>query len=107
MRRRAKRQMAFAAEQAGGRVQADPARAGQIDFGPGVQVGEIVVCVPFGPSSGSTSALKLDQIAGDEARGEAEMAQDLHQQPGGIAARARRQRQRLSGAWTPGSMRIT
>ncbi len=94
MRRRAQRQMAFAAEQARGRVHADPAGAGNIDLGPGVQVGEILVRaarafdrIDVGP--------ELDEIARDEARGEAEPAQDLHQQPCRIAARARPQRQRL------------
>ncbi len=94
MRRRAQRQMAFAAEQARSRVHADPAGAGDIDLGPGVQVGEILVRaarafdrIDVGP--------ELDEIARDETRGEAEPAQDLHQQPGRIAARARAQRQRL------------
>jgi len=35
--------MAFAREQAGGRVEPDPARAGQEDLCPGVQIGEILV----------------------------------------------------------------
>ena len=43
MRRGGERQMAFAGEQAGGGVEADPAGAGNIDFRPGVQVGEIMV----------------------------------------------------------------
>ena len=43
---------------------------------------------PDGPSSGFTSGGELDQIAGDKAGGEAEIAQDLHQQPGRVAAGA-------------------
>ena len=31
---------------------------------------------------------ELDQVAGDEPRGQAEIAQDLHQQPGRVAARS-------------------
>ena len=79
--------MAFAGEQAGGGVEADPAGAGQVDFGPGVQIGEV-----GGGAGGAVERLhvgrELDQVAGDEARGEAEMAQDLDQQPGRIAAGA-------------------
>ena len=37
------RQMAFAGEQAGRRIEPDPAGPGQVDFGPGVQIGEILV----------------------------------------------------------------
>ena len=54
--RAGQRDVAFAAEQAGGRVEPDPAGAGQKHFGPGVQVGE-VVSAPDGPSSDFTSAL--------------------------------------------------
>ena len=76
MRRGGQRDMAFAGEQAGGRIEADPAGAGQIDFAPGMQVGEI----DFG-AGGAVERLQvgreLDQVAGDEAGGEAQMAQDL------------------------------
>ena len=73
--------MAFAGEQAGGRVEADPAGAGQVDLAPGVQVGEVRLRCRVGPSSDFTSARELDQVARDEARREAEVAQQLHQQP--------------------------
>ena len=106
MRRRRQRQMAFAAEQAGGRVHADPAGAGQIDLGPGVQVGEIVARAQRAFDRIDVG-LQLDEVAGDEARGEAEPAQDLHQQPGGVAARAGGQASVSSGVCTPGSMRMT
>ena len=40
---------------------------------------------------------ELDQVPGGEARGEAQMAQDLHQQPPGVAAGPLRALQRLVG----------
>jgi hypothetical protein len=43
MRGRRHRDVALTAEQAGGRVHADPAGPGDIDLGPGMQVGEILV----------------------------------------------------------------
>ena len=92
LRRCGERDMALAGKEAGSGIEADPARARQIDFGPGVQVGE----VGFGPG-GTVERLdvgfQLNEIAGDEARGESEMAQDLHQQPGAVAARTALQRQ--------------
>ena len=94
MRRGAQRQMALAAEQPRGRVEPDPAGAGQIDLGPGVQIGEIMVRA-LGAFERLLVGRELDEIAGDETRGEAETAQRLHQQPGRIAAGARTQRQRL------------
>ena len=57
VRRRGERQMALAAQQAGGRVEPDPAGAGQIDLGPGVQIGEVRASVPAGPSSDFRSGL--------------------------------------------------
>ena len=51
--------------------------------------------VPAGPVDRLDVGAQLDQVAGDEARGEAEPAQDLHQQPGAVAAGAGAQRQRL------------
>ncbi len=89
MRRRRDRDMAFGAEHAGGRVHADPARPRQIDLGPGVQIGEIDLRALRSVDRLDVGA-KLDQIAGDEARGEAEVAQDLDKRPGRIAARSAR-----------------
>ncbi len=77
--------MAFAGEQTGGRVQTDPAGAREIDLGPGVQVGEVGGGA-FRAGQGLHVRRKLDQVPGDEARGQAKMAHDLHQQPGGIPA---------------------
>jgi hypothetical protein len=77
--------MALAGKQAGCRVEPDPARARQIDLGPGMQVGEILVR-PAGARHRFLVDDQLDQVAGDEARGEAQAAQQLHQQPGAVAA---------------------
>ena len=94
MRSGAERQVALASEQARGRVHADPAGAGNIDLGPGVQVGEVDRRAG-GAVERDDVGLQLDQVSGDEARGEAEMAQDLHQEPAGIAARAGARGERL------------
>ena len=80
VRRGGERDVALAGQQAGGRVEADPAGAGQVDLGPGVQVGEVVVGAGRAVERDEVG-LELDQVAGDEARGEAEVAQDLHEQP--------------------------
>ncbi len=92
--RAGERDVALAGEQPGGRVEAHPARARQIGLAPSVQIGEI-----GGRAGGTVERLlvgdELDEIARGEARGDAEMAQQLHQQPGGIAARALGARQRL------------
>ena len=96
MRRRSQRHMALAGQQARSRIEADPAGARQIDLAPGVQVGEVVVGAG-GAIERDEVGLELDQIAGDEARGEAEIPQRLHQQPARIAARALLVRQRFLG----------
>jgi hypothetical protein len=88
--------VAFTGQQAGGGVQPHPAGAGQVDLAPGVQVGEIDL-----GAAGAVQALhvgrQLDQVARDEARRQAAVAQQLHQKPAGVAARAGAQRQRLLG----------
>ena len=43
---------------------------------------------PAGPFERLDVGLELNQIARDESRGQSQLAQDLHQQPGRIAARA-------------------
>ena len=87
LRRAGQRHVAFAGHQAGGRVQPDPAGAGQVDLAPGVQVGEI----DFG-AAGAVQRLhirfELDQVARDKARRQAAVAQELHQQPARITAGA-------------------
>ena len=88
------RDVALAGQQAGGGVEADPAGARQICLRPGVQVGEV-----GGRAFRAFERLhvgdELDQVAGDEARRVAELAQQLHQQPGGVAAGAFARGQRL------------
>ena len=90
------RNVALAGEQARGRIEADPARAGKIDLAPRVQVGEVVVGARR-PLERLGVGRELDQVAGDEARREPEVAQQLHQQPAGIAAGAACERERLLG----------
>jgi hypothetical protein len=55
-------------------IEADPARAGEIDLGPGVEIGE----VGFGAGRAAVDRLhvggQLDEIARDEPGGEAELA---------------------------------
>ena len=80
MRRRAQRQMALAAEQAGGGVHADPAGPRQKHLGPGVQIGEVLVGA-LRPFERIDVRPDLDEIARDEAGGEAEPPQHLHEQP--------------------------
>ena len=79
--------VAFSGEEAGGGVEADPAGAGEIDFGPGVEVGE----VGFGAGGAVERffvGFELDEIARDEAGGEAEAAEELDEEPGAVAAGA-------------------
>ncbi len=93
MRGRGKRDMALPAQQSRRGIKPDPAGAGDIDLGPGVQVGEVLRRAGR-PIERLHVGLELEQVAGDEARGEAEVAQDLYQQPGAVAAGAGRGGQR-------------
>ena len=55
-------------------VQTDPSRAGQIDFAPGMQVGEIL----FRPARAVERLLvgrELNEVAGDKPRRQSEMAE--------------------------------
>ena len=90
------RNMALASQQAGCGIQAYPAGARQIGLGPRVQVGKVRGRT-LRPGQRLHVADELDQITGDEARRIAELAQRLHQQPGGIAARALTGGQRFLG----------
>ena len=96
LRRAGQGNVAFAGQQPRGRVQADPAGARQEDLAPGVQIGE----VDFG-AAGAVERLdvgrQLDQVTRHEARGQAAVAQQLHQKPARVAARTRAQGQRLFG----------
>ncbi len=92
--RAGERDVALAGEQARGRIESDPAGARQIDFRPGMKVGEVVGRT-LRPVERLLVGHQLDQVTGGEARGEAEMAQDGDQQPAGVAARALGQPERL------------
>src|ERR1700722_12323478 len=86
--------MAFSAKEPRGCVKPNPSRAGQIDLGPGVQVGEVAIRAAR-PFDRIDVGSPLDQITGDEARRETEMTKDLHQQPGRVATGAGAERERL------------
>ena len=94
MRRRGQGNVAFAGEQARGRIEADPARARKIDLDPGVEIGEVVVGAGR-PVERDEVGLELDEIPRHEPRGEAQMAQDLHQEPARVAAGAEGALERL------------
>ena len=94
MGRRRERDVALAGEEARGRIEPDPAGAGKIDLGPGVEIGEVVVRAGRAVDS-DPIGLELNEVAGHEPRGEAQVAQDLHQKPARIAARARPALERL------------
>ncbi len=79
--------MPFASQQAGGRIQTNPAGARNIDLGPGVQVSEIHRCSRRA-IQGFEVRHQLDQIPRSKARRQAAMAQGLHQQPSRITAGA-------------------
>ena len=85
MRSCRKRNVPLACEQPRRRVEPDPARAGNVDLGPGVQIGEV-----GGRAGRSVERLhvggQLDQIAGYEPGGQTHLAQDRHQQPRRVAA---------------------
>ncbi len=86
--------VALVGEQPRGRIEADPAGTRQVDLGPGVKIGEVLLGAGRAVERLHVG-LELDQVAGDEAGGQAQVAQDLHQQPSRIAARARAQAKRL------------
>ena len=96
VRGRRQRDVPLAGEERGGGVHADPARTGDEHLGPGVQVGEVL-----GRAAGAVEALlvggELDEVAGDEAGGQAVHPQQADQQPRGVAARPDAQVQRLVG----------
>ena len=94
MRRGGEREMALPAQQAGRGIEPDPARAGYVHLGPGVQVSEILRR-PCGPIERNHVRSQLDQIARHEPRREADVTQDLHEQPSAVAARARIRCERL------------
>ena len=87
-RRAGQRDVTLTGQQARGGVEPDPSCPRQIDLAPGVQVGEI--------DRGAARAVErldvrheLNQVARHETYRQAATAQQLHQQPGRIAARPR------------------
>ena len=80
--------MTLSRQEPGGRVESNPSRAGKIDFGPGVQVGKIVLDLARSLHRIDVGT-QLDEIARDESGGEPEMPENLNQQPCRIAARSR------------------
>ena len=85
VRGRGQRDVAFPGEQRRRRVQADPARPGDVHLGPGVQIGEVLLGTAR-PVEALLVGGQLHEVAGDEPRGETEVPQRGHQQPGRVAA---------------------
>ena len=88
------RNMTFPGQQSGSRIESHPAGTRHEGLGPGVQVGEVLLR----PSRSIQRFLirrDLHQVAGHEPRRDAEIAQQLHQQPAGIAAGTEREFERL------------
>ena len=106
MRRGGDGDVPLAGQHARGDVEPDPSRARQIHFGPGVQIGKIVLDLarPFDRIDVGT---QLDEIARHETGGEPEVAQrsgstasaESRQDPAPDASVA-------SGVWMPGSIRM-
>ena len=82
------RNMAFARQHARSRVQPNPASAGHIHLGPGMQIGKV-----HGSSAGAVKRLlvgpQLNQIARHKSCSQAHLTHDLHQQPATVAAGTR------------------
>lgn len=93
--------VAFAGKQSGGGVETNPAGTGEEDLGPGVEIREIA-----GRSGGAFERLlvggELDEVAGDEACGKSEAAEQVDEQPCGVAAGAAAFLQRLRWSLDPG-----
>ena len=64
--------MALAGEETGRRVEADPAGAGEIDFAPGVKIGEVLLGAGR-TIEGFLVGFELDQVTGRKARRNAEV----------------------------------
>ena len=100
LRRAGQRNMPLASKQARRWIKTNPAGPRQIHFRPGVQIGEIRL-----RTRRTIQRLhicgQLDQIAGNETRSQTEMAKNLHQQPGRIAAGAGLFGQRFFGSLYP------
>ena len=102
-RRRARRlgragegDVALAGEEAGSRVEADPARAREVDLAPGVEIGEVLLGARR-TVEGLLVGLELDEITRDEARRQAGVTEQIDEQPAGIATGARSFREGFLG----------
>ncbi len=95
LRRASERQMPFTREEPRGRIEPDPARAGQVHLAPGVEIDEVLGRPRRPVVERLGVGLELHEVARDEARREAEAAEDLREEPGGVAARSRALLQRL------------
>src|SRR5439155_26236622 len=85
LRRAREGDVTFAREQTGGGVELNPPRAGEIDFAPGVQVGEVRFSAGRAVERFHVR-LERNEIARHEAGREAEVPKNLDQQPAGVAA---------------------
>ena len=85
MRRGGNGNVSLAGQHARGDVEPDPPCTRKIDFGPGVQVGEIVVNLARSFDRIDVGA-QLNEIARYESGGEPEVPQGLNQEPGRVAA---------------------
>ena len=94
VRRAGQGNVAFTREQAGGGIKAHPARPGQIDFHPRVEIGEIHLGAGR-PVEGFDVRSKLDQVTADKPGGQSLVAQQLHHEEGGVAAGTGLERQGL------------
>ena len=84
---RCQRQMAFTTHQARCRIKADPPRTRNINLGPCMKIGEIMIRA-FGAIYRINIGFQLDEIARDKAGGEAKAAREMHQQPCRVTAGA-------------------
>ena len=106
MRRARERDVPFAREQARRRIETDPAGARKIRLAPRVQIGEVAIGARR-PVERLHVGDELNQVTRHEAARDPEMPQNLHEQPTGVAARARAAASSVSsGVCTPGSSRI-
>ena len=87
-RRTGQRNVPFAGEHARGGIETNPAGAGDIHLGPGMQVGKVHRGAA-GPIQRLLVGSQLDQVTRNKTRCQTELTQDLHQQPGAVAARPR------------------
>ena len=101
LRRARERNVPFAREEPRSRIQSDPSGPRKVNLAPRVEVGEVDIRAGR-PVERFHVGLELDQVARDESRRQPEVAQQLDQQPAGVAARAARVAQGHFGRLHPG-----